>query len=144
MGAFDRWRALTAAEQRLTMRSWPVVAAAVVALHVLGIDRMLRIASRPVRGSAKTVIGDVVASVDRAGRYVPGATCLSRSLALAWILRGRGVEATVRIGVKTAGQHMRRGRLEAHAWVEAKGVAVQDAPPGYAALLTSFPQPPAP
>jgi hypothetical protein len=149
MGAFDRWRALSREQRRLAMHAGIAVGAAVVGLRVFGVDRTLRIVSRPLKGpalrlaplaqdTAPTVIGDVVAAVDRAGRYVPGGTCLTKSLALAWILRGRGVEAMVRIGVKTA------GRFEAHAWVEAKGVAVQDAPPGYAALLTSFPRPPAP
>ncbi len=118
MGAFARWRALAVAEQRLTMRASAIVAAAVVALRVLGVDRTLRIALRPVNDRTKTVIGDVVASVDRAGRYVPGGTCLPKSLALAWMLRGEGVAAAVRIGVKTA------GGFEAHAWVESEGTAI--------------------
>jgi hypothetical protein len=138
MGAYARWRALSREQRRLSMHAGIAVGAAVVGLRVFGVERTLRIVSRPVKGPIRIVIGEVVAAVDRAGHYVPGGTCLTKSLALAWILRGRGVEATVRIGVKTA------GRFKAHAWVEGTGVAVQDAPPGYAALLTSFPQPPAP
>jgi hypothetical protein len=45
------------------------------------------------------------------------------------MLRGSGVAAAVRIGVKTA------GRFEAHAWVECNGVAVETVPPGYAPIL---------
>ena len=71
------------------------------------------------------MIGDVVTAVDRAGRYVPGGTCLPKSLALAWMLRRRGVSAAVRIGVRTA------GGFEAHAWVEVEGVALP-APDGAA------------
>ena len=62
----------------------------------------------------------VVTAVDRAGRYAPGGTCLPKSLALTWLLRGSGVAAVVRIGVKTEGQ------FEAHAWVECGGVAITE------------------
>jgi transglutaminase-like putative cysteine protease len=120
MGAFDRWRVLTAAEQRLTMRSSAVLAAAVVGLRVYGVDRTLRIALRPIKDTTNTVIGDVVAAIDRAGRYVPGGTCLPKALALAWMLRGLGVAAAVHIGVKAT------GRFEAHAWVVCDGVAITE------------------
>jgi hypothetical protein len=120
MGAYARWRALTIAEQRLTVRSAAVLGIAAVALRIFGVNRMLRIASRPVGARTKNVIGDVVSAVERAGRYVPGATCLTRALALAWMLRGLGVAAAVRIGVRAA------DRFEAHAWVECDGVAVTD------------------
>jgi transglutaminase-like putative cysteine protease len=74
------------------------------------------------------VIGDVVTAVDRAGRYLAGGTCLPKSIALAWMLRGMGVDATVRIGVRIdAG-------FEAHAWVESNGVAVESVPDGYAPI----------
>lgn len=102
---------------------------AIVGLRIVGVHRSLRIASRPVGGQTKNVIGDVVTAVNRAGRYVPGATCLSRSLALAWLLRRRGVDASVCIGAR---QDL--GRFEAHAWVEVAGVAINHAPPGYAAF----------
>jgi transglutaminase-like putative cysteine protease len=132
VGAFDRWRALSPDAQRLTMRSAMVIGAAVVAIRVFDVERTLRIASRPVHGRAKTVIGEVVTAVDRAGRYVPGGTCLPKSVALAWMLRGMGVDATVRIGVRTD------EGFEAHAWVEAEGVALT-APTGaadrFAAIL---------
>jgi transglutaminase-like putative cysteine protease len=132
VGAFDRWRALARGQQQLTIRSAVAISSAVVAIRVLGVARTLRIVSRPARGSAKTVIGDVVTAVDRAGRYVPGSTCLPKSMALAWMLRRRGVAAAVRIGVRTT------GRFEAHAWVEAEGVALT-APAGaadrFAAIL---------
>ena len=128
MRAFDRWRALSRDAQLLTMQSAVVIGAAVVAIRVFGVERTLRIASRPVQGRAKTVIGELVTAIERAGRYVPGGTCLPKSVALAWMLRGMGVPATIRIGVKTA------GGFEAHAWVECNGVAVENIPPGYAPI----------
>jgi hypothetical protein len=48
-------------------------------------------------------------------------TCLTRSLALAWMLRRRGAAAHVRIGVRFAS-----GTLDAHAWVELDGQPVND------------------
>ena len=47
--------------------------------------------------------------------------CLSRSIALCWLLRRRGVPAQLRIGARKMGN-----QLEAHAWVEVAGRAVND------------------
>ena len=116
MRSFDRWRALSRDERRLTLQSLVTVATAAASLRVLGVERSLQVASRRRGGPAKIVIADVAAAVERAGRYVPGATCLSNAVALAWMLRRRGVEAAVRIGIRTA------GGFEAHAWVEAAGL----------------------
>ena len=65
-------------------------------------------------------------------------TCLEKSLALWWLLRRHGVASSVRIGARAAG-----GKLEAHAWVECEGVALNE--PGgehrhYAAFDAAFPQ----
>src|SRR5947207_11804787 len=84
----------------------------------------------PLQAGAKTVIGELVTAVDRGGRYVPGGTCLPKSLALAWFLRRWGSDANVCIGTRKD-----NGRFEAHAWVEVAGVAINEAPPGYAALV---------
>ncbi|HEX9366683.1 MAG TPA: lasso peptide biosynthesis B2 protein [Vicinamibacterales bacterium] len=155
MGAYARWRALARDEQRLAVTSWLTIAVAVAGVRALGVERMLRMASRPRRsrrlatlaqgkgaslppgrrrGTGRTAIGDLVTAVDRAGRYVPAGTCLPKSLALAWMLRGMGVAAAVRIGVKID------GRFEAHAWVECGGVAVTElsgAEKRFATILSS-------
>ena len=47
--------------------------------------------------------------------------CLSRSMALWWLLRRRGIPAQLRIGARKIGS-----QLEAHAWVEVAGRAVND------------------
>jgi hypothetical protein len=47
--------------------------------------------------------------------------CLTRSLALAWMLRRRGAKVEVRLGVKTG-----QGQLQAHAWVEWQGEVLHD------------------
>ncbi len=125
MGAFARWLALTRRERRLVLESAGAITIVVAGLRLLGARRMLRLPPVSARGNAgpgPDEIRDHVAAIERAGRYIPGGTCLTQSLALARILRRRGVAAYVRIGVKTA------GALEAHAWVEADGEALTDAP----------------
>jgi hypothetical protein len=120
--AIDRWKSLSGHAQRLTCVSALVVATTGMALRVAGVQRVLRYASRPVTGSAIAdhEIGDRIAAMNRAGRYVPGATCLVTSIGLVWMLRGNGIAADVRIGVRTI------GGFESHAWVELDGFALTD------------------
>lgn len=56
----------------------------------------------------------------RRGLFRPN--CLHRSLTLWWLLRRRGLEAELRIGVRKGSEHM-----EAHAWVEYAGEVLNDA-----------------
>jgi hypothetical protein len=80
----------------------------------------------------------VVHMVNAAARHGWGRpTCLEKSLALWWLLRRQGITSSVRIGARTAG-----GKLEAHAWVECEGAALND--PGgehrhYATFDAAFP-----
>jgi Transglutaminase-like superfamily len=48
-------------------------------------------------------------------------SCLPKALTLLWLLNRRGVEADLRVGLKT-----RAGRLESHAWVESGGLPLND------------------
>lgn len=55
-------------------------------------------------------------------RYSPlEAGCLVESLALWWTLRKRGIEADLRLGVRTL-----VGPLQSHAWVEYRGAPLND------------------
>ena len=123
MRAIDRWHALRADERRLTLQCAGPVVIATIGLRLFALPRLLRTAARPLGAPAVTgdEIRDRVEAVNRIARYLPGATCLATSLALAWILRGRGVPAEVRIGVRKE-----NGGLDAHAWVECDGVAVTE------------------
>lgn len=97
------------------------VTTAIVGLRVAGLRRMLRWADRPIGAAESEKAAEyaaIVLAVERAGRYIPGGSCLARSLALTRILRMRGVAAQTKIGVKTA------DGFHAHAWVEVEGVAV--------------------
>jgi hypothetical protein len=65
------------------------------------------------------------------------ATCLRQSLALWWLLRRRRIPAELRIGVRKE-----QGELQAHAWVEHNGQALNDAQgliASYAAFQPSLP-----
>ena len=72
-------------------------------------------------GDPAPLIYQVSEQVSRAARnHLYPMSCLRRSLVLQRILRGQGVVAELRIGVRKEGE-----KLEAHAWVE-----VEEAPVG--------------
>lgn len=54
-------------------------------------------------------------------RKLVNANCLAKSLTLWWMLRRQGVSSDLRIGVKTAHDH-----LQAHAWLELNGAVLND------------------
>lgn len=56
-------------------------------------------------------------------RGIARGTCLTRSLTLWWMLRRRGIDAELRIGVRKG-----QGSMDAHAWIEVRGTVVGDAP----------------
>lgn len=63
-------------------------------------------------------IGLLVGAAARNGAF--RGTCLTRSLTLLWLLRRHGIEADLRIGVKSEAE------FEAHAWVELDGRPLND------------------
>jgi hypothetical protein len=114
--AVDRWRALTGDERRLTLLSAALVTLVAAALPFINTARLMRAASAPVRASQNQIRPDQwIAAMDRAARYVPGATCLAQSIGLAWLLRRRGVDVVVKIGAR------RGSGFAAHAWLEYEG-----------------------
>jgi hypothetical protein len=62
-------------------------------------------------------------AVRTASRPVPGASCLTQSLALQFLLARSGRSSSVRIGVARPA-----GRFAAHAWVECGGQLLLDGP----------------
>ena len=90
----------------------------------------------PAERAAKDV-ARTACVVSAAARYgIVRSTCLERSLALWWFLGRQGLASSVRIGTrKNAG-------LEAHAWVEFDGWAlneVEDPRTQYAGFDAAFP-----
>jgi hypothetical protein len=123
-----RWFSLTRNERRLVISAAALIATTAVGVRLLGIRRLLKWADRPIgrseHATAECATAEhaqnaemeaLVIAVDRAGRYVPGGTCLAKALALARMLRARGIAADVRVGVRTA------GGFDAHAWIECEG-----------------------
>jgi hypothetical protein len=127
-------RALSWASRALLVEA----AFAIPAMHVLvrafGVgplhDALVRVTSARVTrrvnagaGASKRV-GEIARVVAMAARHAPGDhTCLHRSMALWWMLRRRGLDTRLMMGVRKGD-----AGLEAHAWVNHAGVVLNDEP----------------
>jgi hypothetical protein len=124
------WR-LSPAERRLVAQALVLLPLTALALWLLGLRRWQAALARwAPPGTAAG--GDEAARVEQgraaarlvdaaARRGVYRATCLPRSLVLWCLLRRRGIDADLRIGVRKED-----GQFQAHAWVEYRGVALND------------------
>jgi hypothetical protein len=86
-----------------------------------------------VKARTRSSVSDVTWAVSAAGRRITGTTCLAEALAVYTMLRRRGHEPLLRIGVRQSDHSL----LEAHAWVECDGQIVMGEVPqiaGYAIL----------
>jgi transglutaminase superfamily protein len=120
---FGQFLQLPPADRRLLVKAALMQAAIRAGLSCLPyrklralVDRLAQVRSRhPVAPQASPE--RVAWAVARAGRAVPGATCLTQALAAKVLLERRGHRVRVRIGIG-------RGEgapLLAHAWVESEG-----------------------
>lgn len=74
------------------------------------------------RGDDSVSVARCTLAINRVKRYSPlRGNCLSQSMALAWMLRGRGLAPDLRLGARVA-----TSTLEAHAWVEWRGRVLND------------------
>src|ERR1700748_3325046 len=81
MRAIDRWRQLTRVEKTLVVRAAAAVATMALGVRAFGLKRMLRMPAVDRAGRSRTEpahVAELVAAVDRAGRYVPGGSCLAQ------------------------------------------------------------------
>jgi hypothetical protein len=100
-----------------------------LALRAGGYRRAQRLAARlggrrPLAEGAETEarVAASVRMLDAAVAHVPGSsTCLARSLVLWTMLRRQGIDSEIVIGVRPGG-----APLDAHAWVERRGRAIDD------------------
>jgi len=110
---------LAADERQALVEAWSALLLLAGAVRVLSLPRLLAVCRALSGGVARgpgPSVSRLVSLVEVAGRYAPGATCLTKALAAGLILRRRGIATTLSIGVS------RRGRdLTAHAWLEAEG-----------------------
>jgi len=73
---------------------------------------------------APSEISRLVRMVNVAANKGPAkANCLPRSMAIWWLLRRKGVDCELRLGVKP-----REAGIQAHAWVEYRGQVLNDVP----------------
>jgi hypothetical protein len=120
------FRALPAGHKVVLLKAIVCMPVFAFGLQVFGLARMQAAVKLPRHHTPQTINRDDILAwgelVNIAAKRGPvKATCLTRSLVLAWLLTGRGVQAAIRIGVRFNG-----GALDAHAWVECDGVPVND------------------
>jgi hypothetical protein len=121
-----RWRDLPRGDRRAALVMAALVPLLHISVRVLDYQRTNRwLADRTPAPDTRRPPADAlnrwVTATTRVQAYSPcPGNCLSRSLALWWMLRRDGVDATLQLGVSLA------GRFAAHAWVEANGQVLND------------------
>jgi hypothetical protein len=101
-----------------------------IALWVLPFTVLRRIvtffAGGPSHPTGRVSADELSWAVRTAGRFVLHATCLTQAISLHILLRRRGLESQIRVGVRKE-----TGIFEAHAWVESRGrilIGMHEAP----------------
>lgn len=121
-----RYRHLSPDERRTLRQAVTMVPSMHVAVRVLGFNALQRwVAHTPValgHWTEADALRISVVSINRVKDFslLPG-NCLSQSLALARLLRQRGVVPDLRLGARLTGP-----QLDAHAWVEYDGRVLND------------------
>ncbi len=124
----SQWRRLGRDERRTLVLATAMVPAMHVTVRVVGFNRLERWIARtsPHRAftgeSSARALRLSVVSINRVKRYsMFRGNCLSQSLALCRILRRRGLQPSLRLGVRLADR-----KFDAHAWVELDGRVLND------------------
>lgn len=132
MHKWRKFRRLAAADRQVLLQALVLLPLTAVALRLVGFRRwqvaLAKLLPREYVGNA----GPTEASLELAQRTVKivevasqhglcRATCLEQSLVLWWLLGRRGIFANLRIGVRKAASS-----VEAHAWVELRGLILND------------------
>jgi hypothetical protein len=123
-----RFRSLTGTERRVVLEAAAALPATWLALRLAGFNACrAALAPTDVAAAADAHPEDTTEMAKRIARLQTAtarnlffrATCLEQSLALCWMLRRRGMNPELRIGARKEAN-----RLEAHAWVELNGAAL--------------------
>jgi hypothetical protein len=136
----EAWRGflrLPACERRIVLAAAAGLAATWLGLRLAGFRRWQQALKwlAPVRAAHPDETGAEVAERAKeiarleaaAARNFPWRTnCLEESLVLEWLLRRRGIPATLRIGGRKDAE-----RFEAHAWVDLDGENLSDTDAGH-------------
>lgn len=129
MTRLARLLALGPVDRRIVVLAWAATPIVRVTLRALGFRRCRAILgalsdqpwSTPGDGAEAARVARLVRAAARHGAM--DRHCLTESLVLWWLLRRRGIESEIRIGVRKDG-----GTLDAHAWVEWDGGALDEQP----------------
>ena len=144
---WQAWCALPPGEQRFLVRMVFLLPLVWLALRALGVRPLIAWALRPAsegRNQRDTCSGDVLmhgqnlARLTRAAAKLtlPEGSCLPQSIGLCRYLRKRGLNARLKIGVKSAVTP-----FPAHAWVELDDVPLEDGTEAFRQLLATPPPP---
>lgn len=135
MRRWNKLRALSAREQRFSFAAFMLQPSIALALRIWGFGAVYAfLLRRPP--TPQTLLSshmqielpgieepkNLARLANAAANHSPiGAACLTRSLTLWWLLRRRGIDGKLRIGVSND-----TGGFEAHAWVEYEGTVIND------------------
>ncbi len=120
------------ADRRLLLQAWTAAPIIRIMLAVAGFKRCHAALQRFTgSGGSRAAVTPGFDEVAHLARLVRAAArhgcvdrnCLTESLTLWWLLRRRGIDSDIRIGVRKEGD-----RLDAHAWVECAGTALDEHP----------------
>lgn len=124
---WNRWRKLSLSQKVVLLDAWSSLICLTVLLRWGGFRRAHTLLARftpPVLSNSPLEAPALAAAVEQAARIAPiQVSCLTRSLALWWLLRRRRIAGELCIGVRK-----NDGQLQAHAWVEEQGRVLNDAP----------------
>ncbi|HKW88705.1 MAG TPA: lasso peptide biosynthesis B2 protein [Candidatus Acidoferrales bacterium] len=130
--SWEKYRRLSSGERRDLVRGFVLIPWAVAFVNLFGVKPWKRAA--PENAALNNIAGKAESEQLNEARTAAGmieaasrngivrGNCLSKSVALWWLLRHKSIDAELQIGARKAG-----GGLEAHAWVELNGKILNDA-----------------
>ena len=134
MSSFRKLQRLSANERRLLTQALVLLPLTFWGVYALGVSRWQRFLTRLAsfgttsnRNSLRDVAASEVSEVARAVKIAAErglfqANCLQQTLVLWCLLRRNHIESELRFGARK-----QEGQLQAHAWVELDGVALNEA-----------------
>ena len=129
MSDWDKFRRLPRKEKAVFLAAFLLLPAVRVGLAALGLRRVESLVSRGASAHKQPEPEQAIFLARRTARLVAvaaryaGGSCLARSVVLCLLLERRGVPARLRIGVRKQDDE-----FQAHAWVEAAGISLNEAP----------------
>jgi len=129
-----RFRELPPLERSLVLRAMALLPLTEAGLRLMGFRRWkelvehlsLSVPQRRIleRADQQMMAERISRSVRSAELHGPGTpNCLERSLTLWWLLQCYGIDGELHVGARKS-----ESRFEAHAWVELRGVVLNDSP----------------